>query len=152
MALKQASWLDHIAQHCPLLTSLAFQVPMSWNKGPGQVTAKSLDVVNLALKKIALQCQFLELLAIMDRGAELMIVNKDGTLHREMWLVVDSYDEDKLDLEPYKHIWRGDIVAVWAAAIFQEYLLPQYGLPILFVDNDEFFRVRSEKDSWIGRH
>lgn len=71
-----------------------------------------------------------------------MIIEDDGTLNRQKFLCLHTYENVKLDLKPYKHVGRGIIIAKWAAAAFQEFLLYEYGLPTRFVNRVGYERMR----------
>jgi hypothetical protein len=141
MIFKLASSLDEIAQHCPSLRLLSFQPISRCKEFPG-VSSEALDAVVKALANISLQCQFLEVLAVMDLGAILMIFEEDATLNRQKSLSVDTYENVRLDLQPYEHTGRGIIISEWAAAVFQEFLLYEYGRPTRFVNKDEYEHMR----------
>ncbi|KAH5151950.1 hypothetical protein HBH69_146190 [Parastagonospora nodorum] len=142
MTFKLASSLYDIAQHYPLLTSLVIPVPISRCKEFPGVSSEALDAVVKALANISLQCQFLKVVAVMDLETILMIVEEDETLNRQKSLSVDTYENFKLDLQPYEHTGRGIIISKWAAAVFQEFLLYEYGRPTRFVNKDEYEHMR----------
>ncbi|EAT79961.2 hypothetical protein SNOG_12663 [Parastagonospora nodorum SN15] len=142
MTFKLASSLDDIAQHCTLLMSLVISVPISPCKELPGVSSEALDAVVKVLANISLQRQFLEVVAVMDLGAILKIVEEDGTLNLQKSLSVDTYENVKLDLQPYEHTGRGIVISEWAAAVFQEFLLYEYGQPTRFVNKDEYEHMR----------
>ncbi|KAH3983331.1 hypothetical protein HBI56_147680 [Parastagonospora nodorum] len=132
MTFKLASSLDDIAQHCTLLMSLVISVPISPCKDLPGVSSEALDAVVKVLANIS-QRQVLEVVAVMDLGAILKIVEEDGTLNLQKSLSVDTYENVELDLQPYEHTGRGIIISEWAAAVFQEFR---------FVNKDEYEHMR----------